>query len=145
MCRPYSDDLRARVAASVVAGRTCRASADLFGVSIASAVKWSQRLRKTGSAAAKAMGGVRRSVLAGERDWLLSRIETVPDLTLRALAADLAERGIVVSHWAVWKFCKDEQLTFNRLLKIGWFRAVFGVFWRLGRLPHGDFCCFLLF
>ena len=33
----------------------------------------------------------------------------------------------------------------SRLLKIGWFRAVFGVFWRLGRLPHGDFCCFLLF
>ena len=52
MGKPYSDDLRSRVAASVVAGRTCRATAELFGVSVASAVKWSQRLRQTGSAAA---------------------------------------------------------------------------------------------
>jgi len=83
-------------------------------VSVASAVKWSQRLRQTGSAAAKQMGGVRRAVLAGERDWLLARIKAAPDLTLRALAAELAERGVVVSHWAVWKFCMNEGLTFKK-------------------------------
>jgi len=114
MGRPYSDDLRTRVAASVVAGRSCRAVAEVFGVSAASAVKWSQRLRQTGSAAAKAMGGARRAVLAGERDWLRARIKVAPDLTLRALAAELAERGVVVSHWAVWKFCQDEALTFKK-------------------------------
>lgn len=114
MGRPYSDDLRTRVAASVVAGRSCRAVAEVFGVSAASAVKWSQRLRQTGSAAAKAMGGARRAVLAGERHWLRARIKVAPDLTLRALAAELAERGVVVSHWAVWKFCQDEALTFKK-------------------------------
>jgi len=114
MGKPYSNDLRHRVAASVLAGRTCRETAALFGVSVASVVKWSQRLRQTGSAAAKPMGGTRRAVLAGERDWLLTRIAAASDLTLRALAAELADRGVVVSHWAVWKFCRKERLTFKK-------------------------------
>jgi transposase len=114
MGKPYSDDLRSRVAAWVLDGRTCRAAASVFGVSVASAVKWSQRLRQSGSAAAKPTGGVRRAVLASEREWLLARIKAAPDLTLRALAGELAERGLVVSHWAVWKFCKDEGLSFKK-------------------------------
>jgi putative transposase len=60
------------------------------------------------------MGGVRRAVLAGERDWLLARINEAPDLTLRALAAELAARGVKISHWAVWKFCVNEKLTFKK-------------------------------
>jgi hypothetical protein len=63
-------------------------------VSVASVVKWSQRFRATGSAAAYWMGGHRRRVLAGERDWLLGRLAEKPDLTLRALVAELVERGI---------------------------------------------------
>ncbi len=65
-------------------------------------MKWSQRFRATGSAAARPMGGVRRAVLAEHRDWLLTRIRDTPDLTLRALQVKLAERGVVVSLWAVW-------------------------------------------
>jgi hypothetical protein len=42
MARPYSTDLRDRVAGSVLAGRSCRATAALFGVSVASVVKWCQ-------------------------------------------------------------------------------------------------------
>jgi transposase len=53
MGRHYSNDLRERVAAAVLSGRSCREVATLFSVSVASAVKWSQRLRQTGSAAAK--------------------------------------------------------------------------------------------
>src|SRR6202047_5270510 len=48
MARPYSTDLRDRVVGSVRAGRSCRATAALFGVSVASVVKWSQRFRATG-------------------------------------------------------------------------------------------------
>ena len=58
-------------------------------------VKWSQRLRATGSVAAKPMGGRRPYALEGERDWLLARVGEAPDLTLRALAAELAARGIL--------------------------------------------------
>ena len=64
--------------------------AALFDVSVASVVKWSQRARATGSAAAKPMGGKRPYVLAGEREWLLARLAQKPDLTLRALLAELA-------------------------------------------------------
>ena len=89
MPRAYSDDLRERVAVSVVDGRSCRVTAALFGVSVASAVKWSQRLRTTGSASARRVGRAQPRSLAAERDWLLGRLRDVPDLTLRALVADL--------------------------------------------------------
>ena len=41
------------------------------------------------SAAAYGWAGIRRRVLAGERDWLLARLAEKPDLTLRALVAEL--------------------------------------------------------
>ena len=104
MARPYSQDLRERVVASVASGRTCRATAVLFGVSVASVVKWSQRWRASGSAAAKPMGGQRPLQLKGERAWLLARIAEKPDLTLRAVVAELAERGTPASYGAVWRF-----------------------------------------
>jgi transposase len=45
MARPYSKDLRDRVAVFVVSGGTCREAAARFGVGVATAVRWSQRLR----------------------------------------------------------------------------------------------------
>jgi len=73
MPRAYSLDLRERVVGLVASGEPCRAVAELFDVSVASVVKWSQRARATGSAAAKPMGGKRPYLLEGERDWLLAR------------------------------------------------------------------------
>ena len=64
MARPYSQDLRDRVVRSVASGRTCRATAALFAVSVASVVKSSQRWRASGSAAAKQMGGVAAAAAA---------------------------------------------------------------------------------
>src|SRR5882724_10241821 len=114
MARPYSQDLRDRVVGSVTAGRSCRATAALFGVSVASVVKWSQRWRATGSAAAKKMGGWRQLLLKSEREWLLVRIAEKPDLTLRAVVAELAERGTPASYGAVWRFFKHEGITFKK-------------------------------
>ena len=114
MARPYSQDLRNRVVSSVASGRTCRATAALFGVSVASVVKWSQRWRASGSAAAKPMGGRRPLRLTGERAWLLARIAEKPDLTLRAVVAELAERGTPASYGAVWRFFKREGITFKK-------------------------------
>ena len=114
MARAYSNDLRERVTAAVVEGRSCRTVAKLFLISPSSVVKWSQRYRQTGSAAAKPMGGVRRAVLAHQRAWLLERLEQKPDLTLQAIRAELAERGVIVSLWAVWKFDASEKITFKK-------------------------------
>jgi transposase len=95
MARPYSQDLRDRVIGSVASGRTCRATAALFGVSVASVVKWSQRWRASGSAAAKPVGGGKQLLLKanGSGCWRAEK----PDLTLRAVVAELAERGTPAS------------------------------------------------
>jgi transposase len=114
MARPYSLDLRDRVTRFVGSGATCREAAARFGVGVATAVRWSRQLRMTGSAAALPRGGVRRAVLAGERAWLLARIEEKPDLTLRAIQAELAERGIKVSYDAVWRFYLREGRSFKK-------------------------------
>jgi len=114
MTKAYSDDLRERVAASVLGGRSCRATATLFGVSVASAVKWSQRLRATGSAAARSPGRRQPRSLAGERDWLLARLAAKPDMTLRGLVAELRERGVMTSYGSVWRIVRDEGVTFKK-------------------------------
>ena len=114
MARAYSLDLRARVVAAVESGTPCRAVANTFGISPASVVKWSQRFRVSGSAAAKPMGGKRPFALVDERDWLLGRIADKPDITLRALVTELADRGIKVSLYAVWHFLEKEGISFKK-------------------------------
>lgn len=114
MARAYSLDLRERVVASVAAGQSCRAVAAMFKVSVASVVKWSQRFRATGSAAAYKVGGRRPFALAGQRAWLLARLAEKPDITLRALGAELAARGLKVSHFAVWHFFEHEGISFKK-------------------------------
>ena len=68
MARPYTLDLRERIVGAVVR-ESCRKVAATFGV-----VKWSQRFRSTGTAAARPMGGHRPYALAAERGWLLGRL-----------------------------------------------------------------------
>jgi transposase len=48
------------------------------------------------------------------RDWLLQRLAAQPDLTLRGLLTELAERGIKVSYYAVWHFFEHEGITFKK-------------------------------
>ena len=114
MPRAYSLDLRERVVTAVLGGASCRAVAGTYKVSVASVVKWSQRFRATGSAAAKRMGGTQPRSLAGERDWVLARLEAAPDLTLRALVAELGERGVVTSYGSVWRIVHDADLSFKK-------------------------------
>ena len=114
MARAYSLDLRERVVGAVAAGQSCRSVARTFMVSVASVVKWSQRQRVVGSPAALKMGGHRPYLVARERDWVLARIAEKPDLTLRALLKELADRGLVVSYYALWHFLQHEGVTFKK-------------------------------
>src|ERR1700729_1492131 len=114
MARAYSLDLRERVVGAVAAGQTCRSVAKTFMVSVASVVKWSQRQRVVGSPAALKMGGRRPYLVAREREWVLTRIAEKPDLTLRALLKELADRGLVVSYYALWHFLQHEGVTFKK-------------------------------
>jgi transposase len=114
MARPYSLDLRERVVSAVASGESCREVAATFNISVASVVKWSQRHRATGSAAAKRMGGNRPQSLAGERDWVLARLAAVPDLTLRALVIELGARGVVTSYGSVWRVVHRAGISFKK-------------------------------
>lgn len=114
MARPYSLDLRERAVARVAAGESCRTVAKVFKVSVASVVRWSQRYRATGSAAAKRMGGWPGMRLAPQREWLVARLAAAPDLTLRALVAELQERGIAASYGSVWRIVHAVGISFKK-------------------------------
>lgn len=114
MTKPYSLDLRERVTERVAAGDSVRAVATIFTVSVASVVRWSQRLRRTGSAARGKMGGHRACTLIGERGWLMERIATEPEVTVRRLMTELAERGVAVSYGTVWNFIHREGMSFKK-------------------------------
>jgi len=114
MARPYSLDLRDRAVARVAAGETVRSVAAVLQISVSSVVKWSQRFRATGSAAAGAMHGHRPKLLLPHSDWLLARMSDGRDFTLRGLQAELAERGIKVDYRTVWNFVHAEGLSFKK-------------------------------
>jgi putative transposase len=114
MTRPLSNDLRKRVVAAAAAGESCRSVAERFGVAVSSVVKWSQRHRATGSVAPDKMGGYRKPILDPHRDFIVERIAQTPHLTLHSLKAELAARGVKVSHNAVWMFMRREGLTFKK-------------------------------
>ena len=72
--RAYSVDLRERVVAAVeTGGLSCHGAAAQFGVGVSTAVRWVERLRKTGSVAPSKIGGYKPRAIAGEhRTWLLA-------------------------------------------------------------------------
>lgn len=115
MSRPYSDDLRIRAVSAVEGGMSRREAAKVYRVGVSSVVRWVQRHRATGSVSPEPMGGDRGSRIVDEdRAWLLARIAAKPDLTLRELRRELAERGLAVGHGTVWRFCAREKLTFKK-------------------------------
>lgn len=114
MARSYSLDLRERVVRSVAGGKSCRAAAALFEVSVSSVVKWRQIEHETGSAAARRMGGRRPYLLETQRDFLLSRMAEKPDLTLQALLDELREHETVVSLDTLWRFLKRCGISFKK-------------------------------
>jgi transposase len=108
-------DLRERVVAAVERGGMSRhAAAAQFGVAVSTAVKWMQRLRRTGSVAAGQMGGHKPKAIAGaHRDWLIARCRS-GDFTLRGLVLELADRGLKVDYRSMWAFVHAEGLSFKK-------------------------------
>jgi len=115
MVAPLSMDLRHRIAVALAEGETVRAVATRFGVSVASAVRIGQRHRAGRGQLPGRIGGHRRLVLSGEAgNWLLARLAEKPDLTMRALTAELAERGVHVAHDTVWRFVRRAGQTVKK-------------------------------
>jgi transposase len=93
MPRTLSTDLRERIVRHVNEGHSRRSAAAKFAVSASSAVRIVARHLATGSVAPK-VGRSRRSQLEAHRDYLLQRMLEAPDITMPALAAELAARGV---------------------------------------------------
>jgi transposase len=115
MSRPYSLDLRERVVAAVdKGGLSARQAAAQFGIGASTAIRWVDRLRKTGSVRPSKIGGYKPRAIAGEhRSWLLRRIRE-KDFTLRLLVAELAARGLKVDYRSVWTFVHEAKLSFKK-------------------------------
>lgn len=114
MARPYSLDLRERVVEAIEGGMSRREAAEVFGISPSTAVKWMRRRHDSGSVAAGAMGGDRRSRLGGQRSFIEEQLDAVNDLTIEELRAALRERGVVVGYGTVWRFLAKENITLKK-------------------------------
>lgn len=114
MTKPYSNDLRQRAVDAIASGETTRTVAERFGVAVSSVIKWHQRYRETGSIVPGKIGGHRKVKLAPHRDFIAEAIDTTSHLTVRGLQAMLVERGVQVSHHAVWTFLRREGLSFKK-------------------------------
>jgi transposase len=89
MPKPYSHDLRERVASFVEAGQSRRAAAAHFKVSVSFVVNLVKAYRTTGSFAPKPRGGRRHAKIDPHRAFLLSRVAEKNDITMPELAGDL--------------------------------------------------------
>src|SRR4249919_1954368 len=116
MPKPCSLDLRVRVLRAVEAGASRREAAECVEVSASSAIKWMQRLNKTGSIAAKPSGGS-ISPLGAHTDFLLGLIAEQPDLTLDEIVAVMRKRRIAGSRSAVWRFFNRHNISFKKSLR----------------------------
>ena len=114
MVRPLSMDLRERAVARIAAGESVRKVARALSVAPSSVVKWTQRLRATGSVAPGKIGGhVPPKIAGAHRAWLVARTAAAA-FTLRGLVAELAGRGLRVDYRTVWTFIRREGLSFKK-------------------------------
>jgi transposase len=110
MSKPASMELRERAMSLLASGESVRSVGTTLGVSPSSVVKWSQRLRRTGSVAPGRSGGRTPLKIAGaHRDWLIERTRAGA-FTLRGLVAELSGRGLKVDYRTVWKFVHREGI-----------------------------------
>lgn len=110
MGRPYSEDLRSRIVATVQGGLSRHATAKLFAVSASCVIKLMQRFQRTGSVA-PAPRGRKPHALAAHEALVRELVASQPDLTLDELTSELAQRGIRVGRSSVNRFLAVCQLT----------------------------------
>ena len=112
-----SNDLRERVIDAVrKGGQSCRAAAQRFEVSVASAVRWVKRYDETGETTASPCGGDRRSGrIEEQRDYLLGLIRRKPDITLLEIQQRLVENCRErFSISVLWRFFDRRGITFKK-------------------------------
>ena len=114
MTKPLSVDLRDRVARYVLDGHSRRQAAKIFGIGVSTAIRYVAQYLATGDLTPKKQGGDRRGKLKLHREYLLQRVEEVPDITLAELTAELEKRGVKIHLSNIGRFLVAEGLTFKK-------------------------------
>jgi transposase len=110
----YSQDLRERVLRALDRGERPSEIARRFEVSRMWVYQVRDRLRQTGERGSYAIGGHRRSRLAGLESVLRGWIEAQPDLTLAEMQQRLQQRGVAIKVGALWHQLNKWNLSFKK-------------------------------
>jgi transposase len=106
----YSEDLRERVIGFIESGGSQAEAVERFDVSRTSIVRWLQRKRKTGKAAARTPG--RKSGTSRVKaDALRYYIKEHPDQTLHEVGRHFGVSGVLI-----WKRLRQLNYTFKKRL-----------------------------
>ena len=117
MGKPYSLDLRERICAYVAKGNSARSAGRLFGVSAATTVRLAAEHRDHGTALPKPQGrpAGQFGKLAPHREFLLEIVQAEPDITLKELAAALAEtHGVEVQLSSLHRALERAGLSYKK-------------------------------
>ncbi len=115
MARAYGQDLRDRVIEAGLTGPSVRQAASRFRVAFSTAIGWVKRLCVEGERSARRQGRPRGSKLDAHREFLLSRLEDEPDLTIQKMQELLCEeRGVRASVSTIWAFLDRADQTFKK-------------------------------
>ncbi len=114
--RSYSTDLRERVIKAVEGGLSRRGAARKLDVGAATAIRWAQQWKTTGSIA-PAIHKPSRSPLEAHAAFLLDLVDQQPDMTLEEIKAALfASGGVTAAVSAIHRFFARRQITFKKTL-----------------------------
>jgi transposase len=107
MPRPYSEDLRLRVAQAVENGKTTREVGALFHVGPSFVSRIHQLWRQSGQVPSKPIGGYRQALLEPYADALIEQLAQYPSMTLKELQHWLeTAHALTISIAALDKFLR---------------------------------------
>jgi transposase len=112
--KPYSEDLRARVVVAEQDGATIPETAEQFGVSISSVVRFRRLHRETGSVSPAKFGGYKGYALATHEDLVRQLVAEQPDITLAEIKAVLATEKVTVGQSSISRFLHHLNLRFKK-------------------------------
>jgi transposase len=96
-------------------GSAARAAGRHFEIGEATAIRWVQRWKETGSALAKPITRRRTSPLEAYAQWLLGLVDREPDLTLEEIQRRLLEQqGHKAGIGSVWRFFDRHGISFKK-------------------------------
>lgn len=114
MAKPYSDDLRERVVASIEAGQTRVQVAKLYNMALSTVGGFIKRKRETGRVSPDKFGGYKTFALEPHTTLVEELVAEQPDSTLAELQVRLAKEKVKVSQSGISRFLYHINLTFKK-------------------------------